>query len=245
MGAQRYLPCPKSPLQGDPNLEYIRCHDQHEVQSFLLPGWSRSGIRGRRPVIRLDGPPSIRLPSTLFDTGSGSKNLPTSSASFSGGSMVAKATVVSDTSATFQENLLQATYLTGSLDIKDSEQHPSLSPQNSISFTDNMEHKTLTFSTRVRNTIRNSCKQSTRLSYHWKWAHFSRWLLPSSPSPTSAGIPLIFYFLIHLVDKGLSYPCQDLSVSPICVSYAGGQSLSILTSSHQALPAGHSPRSSA
>lgn len=89
------------------------------------------------------------------------------------------------------------------------------SSQHPVAGTDNLGHLSLRFSARTQDTIRNSRKPSSRLSYERKWNCFLRWLPLTSPPPSSAGLPVVFNFLLHLADAGLSLSSLKVYLSVI------------------------------
>lgn len=62
------------------------------------------------------------------------------------------------------------------------EWHPASTSQCPLPLSHGMEHRNVTFSQRVRNTIDNSRKPSTRKSYLSKWRRFLSWLPTGWPS---------------------------------------------------------------
>lgn len=68
-----------------------------------------------------------------------------------------------------------------------------------------LKHRSITFSQRAHDTIQNSRKPSTRKSHYFKWLCFLRWLPEGHNSPETTDLPVVFDFLLHLVDCGLSH----------------------------------------
>lgn len=120
-------------------------------------------------------------------------------------SVVAQAGVVPFSPTTLRTHVPQLSTSSGPPAPHDNERSATPPPRCSLSHTYSLEHCTLTFFDHVHESILNSHKPSTKKSYHFKRLQFLRWLSPSYQLPEEVDLPVVFEFLMHLVDCGLSY----------------------------------------
>lgn len=178
---------------------------EHEVQEVLRQGRSRLEFSGRRLTLRLESPLHVCLPPSAADPASGRGTPQTSSQSNPGDIVVAKTILVPNHSQAVESLLPPFPGGVRPIAVANNERRPPSSPRRCIPRSNGLEHLALTFSEWVRETLLNSRKPSTRRSYQSKWFAFVKWLPPSYRTPEEAALPMVFDFLLLLVDGGLSH----------------------------------------